>query len=73
VVVVADRIGGEAVAEKMAMAFVAPVDVVRIAAVEPVHRLREIRLRAAEEQVVVRAHQAVAEALDTKLLERAPE
>ena len=68
-VVVADHVRGEAVAEDVPAALVPEVDVMRVTAVEAVHRHRELGLGAREEQVVVRAHQAVADALDPELAE----
>jgi hypothetical protein len=73
VVVVADHIGREPIPEEVPVALVAPVEVVRITAVEAVHRERQVGLRAAEQQVVVGAHQAVTQALDVELAERAPQ
>lgn len=72
-VVVFDDVRGEAVAEDVSAALVPEVEVTCVAAVQPVHPLGEIGLGAAEQQVVVRAHQAVAEALDPELQERPAE
>jgi hypothetical protein len=71
VVVVADHVGREPIPEEVPVALVAPVEVVRITAVEAVHRERQVGVRAAEQQVVVGAHQAVTQARDVELAERA--
>ena len=71
-IVVFDQVGREPVAEEMTVALVTAVEVIRVAAIEPMHSKREIGLRPAEEQVVVGAHQAIAEAIDVELREHAP-
>ena len=69
-VVVADHVGREPIPEEVPVALMASVEVVRVTAVEAVHRERQVGLRAAEQQVVVGAHQAVAQAFDVELAER---
>jgi hypothetical protein len=71
VVVVVDHVGREPIPEEVSVALMASVEVVRVPAVEAVHRERQVGLRAAEHQVVVGAHQAVREAFDVELAERA--
>lgn len=66
-----DQVGREPVAEEMTVPLVTAVEVIRVAAVEPMHSEREVGLRPAEEQVVVGAHQAIAEAHDIELGEHA--
>jgi hypothetical protein len=71
VLVVFDQVGREPVAEEMTVALVTAVEVLCVAAVEPMHSEREVGLRPAEEEVVVGAHQAIAEAFDVELGEHA--
>ena len=64
-----DRSGGEAVGEQVAEAAVALVERLPVAALEALDAARELGLRAVEDEVVVRRHQAErvhrpAEALD---------
>ncbi len=70
-VVAADHVGREPIPEEVPVALVAPVEVVRVTAVEAVHRERQVGLRTAEQQVVVATHQAVTQARDVELAERA--
>jgi hypothetical protein len=58
-VLVADDPGGEALCEQVTAACVARVVLSRVDAVEPAKSVREVAGRAFDDQVVVRAHQAV--------------
>jgi hypothetical protein len=74
VVLAVDRAGGEAVGEQVAEAPVALVELLGVAAEEPLQTARELRLGAVEDQVIVRRHetervQLPAEALDAGLQE----
>jgi hypothetical protein len=71
--VVADHVRGEAIAEDVTRALVPRVEVVGVPAVQPVHGAGEILTRCPQQQVVVRSHQAVAEAVHVELAQHAVE
>jgi hypothetical protein len=65
-----DRAGVEAGAEEVAVTAVPLVDALGVDAVQPLHSVGEVGPRAADDEVVVRAHEAVGVAVPAVAVDR---